>query len=92
MMQKDAAGIRPSTHRVAVEQTDVPAVHFVEFPDTRTESVEMLRAHCGDWFHRMQMELIGIGIARRKNADTIGANRGDRFNTAQAKSIGFDLA
>lgn len=91
-MQKDAGGVRPSTHPVAVEQTDVPAVHFVEFPDTRTESVEMLRAHCGDWFHRMQMESIGIRIARRVGVDTIGANRGDRFNTAQAKSIGFDPA
>jgi hypothetical protein len=52
----------------------------------------MLRAHCGDWFHRMQMESIGIRIARRVGVDTIGANRGDRFNTAQAKSIGFDPA
>ena len=91
-MQKDAGGIRPSRHPAAVEETDVPAVHFGEFPDTRTERVEMLRAHCGDWFHRMQMELIGIGIARRGGVDTIGANRGDRFNTAQAKSIGLDLA
>jgi hypothetical protein len=46
----------------------------------------MLRAHGGDWFHRMQMESIGIRLAQ---STTVQSRACDGFNSTQLESIGI---
>jgi len=51
------------------------ALPEAESPATPTTSVAMLRARSNDWFHRMQMEAIGI---RRRVEPTDKADRSRR--------------
>ena len=62
---------RPSN---LMKRRDSPTVHFAEYPETRTEIVEMLHAHCGDWFHRMQMEFIRLRLSGRERLDFLASD------------------
>jgi hypothetical protein len=83
--QSTGEGLRPA-YSTPDEQVDTPTINLVEFPSTRLETAEMLRAHSGDWFHRMQMESIGIRLAQ---STTVQSRACDGFNSTQLESIGI---
>jgi hypothetical protein len=68
------------------EEADTPTINLAEFPSTQSEIAEKLRAHCGEWFHSVQMESIGIRLAK---ATTMRIRGGDGFNSTQLESIGI---
>ena len=85
MPQSTGEGSRPA-YSTPDEEVDTPTINLVEFPTTRSETAEMLRAHGGDLFHRMQMESIGIRLAQ---STTVQSRACDGFNSTQLESIGI---